>query len=84
MPILEIVRYRAQWDMVKHAGSLGVSIKVQDGYVSKDFPVNSVSELHSLITLLREEKPVHFNDSNGASTIMVGWAGMEPVGEAEA
>ena len=83
MPIFEVVGYRAEWDMVKHSGSLGVIVKTPSGSAAKVFPVNSASELHALVTLLREEKPVHLNETNGASKIMIGWATMEEVGEAE-
>ena len=87
MPNSEIVSYHATWDMAKNSGNFGVRFKVPDpdhplqgpipqGFLSKDFPVNSLMELQALVTLLREGKPTFFN---GVSRIMTSGS----VGEGE-
>jgi hypothetical protein len=70
-----VKHYQASWNPVEHKGS--VRLLWESGTKLYD-SITDPAELHAILDLLRNEQPVHFNESG--NTLRTRY---EPVGEGE-
>ena len=71
----EVTQYYARWNPLTHDGY----IRVYSSGGSRGFSIKDAGEFHAVVNLLRNEKPMYYNDASGH--IRTGYS--EPVGEGE-
>jgi hypothetical protein len=75
MALKEVVTYSAVWGFNQHTGSIQLNLADHTGI---SFPITAPGEMEMLIDILRNEKPVLFDDAFNHLRIRY-----EPVGEGE-
>ena len=59
-----IIRYMARWNYKNHYGDLNVGYKVGTTARWKNIRVTDANEFSVMVDLLRNEKPVYYDDAN--------------------
>lgn len=84
MAYVEVLSYGFRWDLDDHKGV--IQLNLSNGF-RWYIPGQTPGELHMIIDILRNEKPVYFDDEAHALFLPFPWggptAGGEPVGEGE-
>ena len=75
MATLDVVSYVVFWDIDGHFGSIQLNLSNSTGHAIGG---QTAPEMHMLLDILRNEKPLRFNDVTKLLS-----TGFEPVGEGE-